>query len=102
MATLYITEYAIQGRDQVGKQMVVALEPPIAEQTVSIGATSAASNALNDATAFVRLATDAICSVAFGTAPTAAATGMRMAANTAEYFAVPPGKAFKVAVITNT
>lgn len=99
MAVLYVTEYAIQGRDASGKQMVVAFEPPMAEQTVAIGGSSAASNAFNAGTAFVRIATDAACCLAFGTSPTATTSGTRMAANTAEYFAVPVGRGFKVAAI---
>lgn len=100
MATLYITEYIdimhAPGEVQLG------VEPETTTQTVSISGSSAASAALNGATRFVRLHTDAICSVLFGTAPTAAATNRRMAANQTEYFAVPQGKSYKVAVITNT
>ncbi|HWU70677.1 MAG TPA: hypothetical protein VN017_04915, partial [Pseudoxanthomonas sp.] len=74
----------------------------VAEQTVAIGASSAVSSAFNASTAIVRLHTDAICSVEFGAAPTAAATNMRLAAGQTEYFAVVPGSGFKVAVITNS
>jgi len=102
MATLYITEYARQGRDASGFQMVVADEPPAAEQTVAIGGGSTQSSAFNALTKFVRLHTDAICSIQFGTNPTASTTTRRMAANTTEYFSVPLGQSFKVAVITNT
>jgi hypothetical protein len=48
----------------------------------------------------VVLHTDAICSIAFGPNPTAAATNMRMAANETRQFLVNVGD--KVAVITNT
>jgi hypothetical protein len=58
------------------------------------------SAAFNAATKIVRLHTDAICSVAFGAAPVAAATNARLAAGATEYFGVSPGS--KVAVITNT
>lgn len=102
MAVLYITEYARQGRDAAGYQMVVADEPPVANQTVAITAGSTASAAFNVNTKFVRISTDAICSIEFGTAPTASATTRRMPANTTEYFSVPQGASFKVAVITNT
>lgn len=104
MAVLYVTEFAKQGRDLAGylNQNGSAEQPPVAEQTVAIGAGSTASAAFNASTAIVRLHADAICSVAFGAAPTASATTMRLAAGQTEYFAVVPGSAFKVAVITNT
>lgn len=101
MATLYVSEYehipaAANGVVPVGK------EASVAEQNVAIGGTSVQSSAFNAKTNFVRLHTDAICSVAFGTNPTAVATAKRLAANQTEYFGVPQGGAFKVAVITNT
>ncbi len=106
MATLYITEFARYGRDLAGKGGPVAEQSPLAEQTVAIGGASVASAALNAKTRLVRLHTDAICSVAFGTAPTAAATNARMAANTTEYYMVDASQQaltpLKVAVITNT
>jgi hypothetical protein len=102
MATVYITEYARQARDASGFQMVVADEPPVTSQTVTIGGSSVQSNAFNDLTRFVRVSTDAICSIAFGTNPTATAAARRMPANTTEYFGVPQGGAYKIAVITNT
>ena len=99
MAVLYITEFnAIGG----GGNFPVggAYQPPVAEQTVAIGGSSANSNAFNSNTLFVRLHADAICSIEFGAAPTASTTTARMAANQTEYFNVVPGQ--KVAVITNT
>lgn len=102
MATVYITEYARQGRDASGFQMVVADEPPVANQTVAITVGSVQSNAFNALTKFVRVSTDAICSIEFGTNPTASATTRRMPANTTEYFSVPLGASYKLAVITNT
>jgi hypothetical protein len=50
----------------------------------------------------VRIHTDAICSISFGTAPTATATNRRLAANQTEYFGVPLGGSYKVAVISNS
>ena len=102
MAVVYITEYARQGRDASGYQMVVADEPPVANQTVAIGAGSVQSSAFNALTKFVRVSTDAICSIEFGTSPTATATTRRMPANSTEYFSVPLGASYKIAVITNT
>lgn len=102
MAKVYVTEYARQGRDASGYQMVVADEPQTTTQTVAIGAGSVQSAAFDAGTKFVRVSTDAICSIAFGTNPTATANSMRMPANTTEYFSVPLGQSWKIAVITNT
>ena len=99
MATLYIAEFvSIGGTGNFPIQSPLA--PPVAEQTVSIGATSAQSAVFNANTNFVRLATDSACSVEFGANPTATAAKMRLPANQTEYFAVMPGQ--KVAVITNS
>ena len=102
MATVYITEFSRQGRDLSGYRMVVAEDPAVANQTVAIGAGSVQSNAFNVATTLIRVATDAICSIEIGANPTASTTTRRLAANTAEYFAVQAGSALKLAVITNT
>lgn len=101
MATLYITEFQTIG-GIANFNAPIAAVPELANQTVSIGMTSAASSAFSGNTGIVRLHTDAICSIEFGTTPTATATTARMAANQTEYFAVPVGGAFKVAVITNS
>jgi hypothetical protein len=102
MAVLFVTEFARQARDASGYGMVVGEEPPAAQQTVAIGATSTQSAAFNAATRFVRLHADAVCSVEFGASPTATATSRRLAANQTEYFGIPPNGTYKVAVITNT
>jgi hypothetical protein len=96
MAKLYVTEFGgiAAGPTPVG------VTPPIIEQTpVAIGA-EAKSAAFDYATVLVRLHADAICSIAFGTSPTASTSTMRMAANQTEYFAVKGGQ--KVSVISNT
>ncbi len=99
MATLYVTEF----RNFAGVETRftnVAPMPPLVEQTVAIGGSSTQSSAFSASTNIVRLHTDSICSVEFGSNPTATVTTARLAANTTEYFAVLPGQ--KVAVITNT
>lgn len=103
MAVLYVTEFANIGSTTPNAQpMPITSQPNIAEQTVAIGGSSTASSAFNANTRLVRLHTDAICSVKFGTAPTATATTMRMAAGESLYFTVPANQLYKVAVITNT
>lgn len=100
MAVLYISEYDAQAWDGVSNTLPAGREPAIATQTVAIGGVSAQSAAFNAKTRFVRIHTDAICSVEFGANPTATAAKARMAANQTEFFGVNPGD--KVAVITNT
>ncbi len=102
MAVLYVTEFTRQGRDGGGLLLPVADQPTVAEQVVAIGGGSVASSAFNANTNFVRVHTDAICSISFGTAPTATTSTMRLAAGGTEYFSVPRGLSYKVAVITNT
>ncbi len=103
MATLYISEYSVVGSNPNGA-LAMPQEPAIASQTVTIGSGSASSNPFNVATQFLRLTTDATCSVSIGPAGsvTAAATSSRMAANQTEYRSVPRGAGFAVAVITNS
>jgi len=102
MATLYITEFAAQGRDAAGYVAPAPMVPAVAEQTVAIGGGSTASSAFNANTAIVRLVSDAVCSIAWGTAPVATAATARIPANVPFDFMVPVGKQFKVACITNT
>lgn len=97
MATLYVAEFERPRNQWVG----IANAPPIAEQTITIsGSSTAVTNAFNAKTAMVRIETDSICSIAFGTAPTATTGNMRMNAGDVEYFSVMPNH--KIAVITNT
>lgn len=102
MAFIYITEYVNAPPIQNGQMLAVGAEPAIAEQRVAIGGASASSAAFNAKTKFVRIHTDAICSIKFGASgsTTAVATEKRMAANTTEFFGVVPGQV--VANITNT
>ena len=104
MATLYISEYAQLGSapSTAGANHTPAqapLELPLAEYTVPITGSSTSSPQFNANTRAVRLHTDTICSVAFGTAPIASTTNKRLAQNQTEYFSVQTGQA--VAVIVN-
>lgn len=99
MAVLYISEYDNVARDNIGT-VQAGQEPAIATQTVAISGGSTQSSAFNANTKFVRIHTDAICSVKFGSNPTATSTSARLAANQTEFFGVRPGE--KVAVISNT
>ena len=72
MGTLYIAEFA-DVRSLPGGAGQIAYQPPLAEQTVAIGGASAQSNAFNAGTRFIRVHTDAICSILIGANPTATA-----------------------------
>ncbi len=100
MATLYVTEFS--GINVIENKTVdIVTQPPVAEQTVSF-TTTTQSSAFNSATRVVRIHTDSICSIAFGTNPTATTTKMRMVAGQTEYFGVPNNVSYKVAAVTNT
>ncbi len=100
MALLYITEYATLAVIS-GTEVPVGQEPGIYQTPVAIGAGSLQSAAFNAETRFVRLHTDAICSVAFGANPTAVAqTQNRMVVGQTEFFGVNPSQ--KLAVIAST
>ena len=101
MATLYIAEYSDLAK-AAPYLVQVPMEAPLTEQTVAIGGSSVQSAAFNTSTRLVRIHTNAICSIKFGTNPTASVTTARMAAGQTEYHGVPIGGTFKVAVITNT
>jgi len=102
MAKLYITEFR-NAQQLPGLLNSIPDVMGVIDQTpVTIGASSTQSSAFNAGTSVVRLHADAICSVAFGTDPTATAANMRMAANESLLIAVRPGVSFKVAVITNS
>jgi len=102
MAVLYVAEFRFMGQVPNAAAQVVQ-QPPLAEQVVAIGGSSTAcTNAFNAKTAIVRVHTDAICSIEFAVSPTATLSTARMAANQTEYFSVPVGGAYKVAVISNS
>lgn len=100
MATLYISEYGDLARDASGNIISIGVEPAQTTQTRSISGTSAQSNAFASGTRYVRIHTDAICSILFGANPTATTSHARLAADSTEYFCVTAGH--KVAAITNT
>ena len=103
MAKLYVTEYSDEAQTVRGGAPCAAENANVVEQTpVVIGAGSLQTAAFAATTVLVRISTDVICSIAFGTNPTATANNKRLAADQVEYFGVPVGQSYKVAVITNT
>lgn len=101
MASLYVAEFVSVGGTS-NFNVAGALVPPIVEQKLAISASAAQGSLFNSNTRFIRVETDAICSIAFGTNPTATASNMRLAANQIEYFSVPPTGTYTISVITNT
>lgn len=99
MAKLYVTEYT--GTGDIAERGAFPKEPEIATQVVTF-TTTTQSTAFNPSTSLVRIHTDAICSVAFGTNPTATTSSRRMTAGQTEYFKVPSAKSYMVAAVTNT
>lgn len=97
--SLYITEFAGSPYQGGSPLPMASLEGIIAEQTAIVtSGTSQQSSAFGTRTTFIRLITDDICHIAYGSSPTAATTStIKMAAGQTEYFAVKAGQ--KIAVI---
>lgn len=93
---LFLTEYASLAHDTYSAGIAAPQEPSLAEQALTLPATSAAFNAQ---TSFVMVhAQEATC-LAWGTAPTATTSKQRMAAGETRFYGVPVGKSYKVAGI---
>lgn len=103
MARLFIREYSTFAVDPNSGQ-AVGKEPGFDQPPVSIGASPVSSNAFQPSTKLIRLHTDSICSLVFGTpggpnSPVATTNNARWAANQTEYLFVNAGDA--VSVISN-
>ena len=102
MTVLYVAEFSQLVTTPNGIA-AMALQSPLAEQTMSITASSTTlTNPFNSATKFIRVHTDSICSIKVGGAPVATTSTARMAANQTEYFGVAQNSGWNIAVITNT
>ncbi len=100
MASLWIAEYRELARDLEGKPIAAPLEPPIAEQKITISGTTAPSAAFHKLTRFVLLHTDTACHIEFGESPTATNANMKIPADGTIFHGVPhTGGLMKVAVI---
>lgn len=98
MAKLIITEYVHLAKDASGNAVLAGKEPAITVQSVTIGAETD-SNALNGLTRFVRLHAEAACHIAFGSSPTAAQDGTKLALDQTEYFGVHDAGTRKISVL---
>ena len=94
MSVLYIWEFSKVYQGQPG--IPVAKAPGVAQQTVGISGSAAASSEFNAQTSFIRVTTDATCSIDIGPMAKASTSTPRMSANTVEYFAVNPGDVLSV------
>lgn len=97
MTTLYVAEFSSIRNAGAYPAQVVQM-PPLAEQTVAIGASSVpCTNAFGSSTTTIRVAVDTNCCILIGAAPTATTAKCYMPTGTVEYFSVSPGD--KIAVI---
>lgn len=101
MAKLYVTEFADVVRPpNSASPPFGALQSLATDQAPITFSTSTQSAAFAATTRFIRIHTDSICSIAYGSNPTATTANFRMAAGQTEYFGVNPGD--KIAVISNS
>jgi hypothetical protein len=104
MSSLYISEFANLPISSNGVMTNAGDAAEwVADQKVTIAATSAASNPFNAATQYVLLSADAVCSITCaqpGSSATATASKQRLPANAPKLFGVRPG--MSVGVIENT
>lgn len=91
MATLNITEISETQMNKVTQGMVAKVKGATM-QNVTISGTSAASSAFASTTRMIRVFADAACAIKIASSsPTAAATDVRIPANSPEYFDVDGG-----------
>lgn len=100
MAVCCISEYQFLAQDDNSVRAMTGKEPAQAYQELAIGGGNTQSAVFGAGTKIIRVHVDAACRVAIGPNPVAAVgTAMRMAANSTEFFGVPPG--MKLGVITS-
>jgi hypothetical protein len=101
MATLYVTELAKLGYDANGDGVLAPTMPPLHEQAVTIGGSSAASNSFSSGANFVMISTDSACCIAIGASPTAVVGFHRVAANETRFYTLG-ARGQSVAVIASS
>ena len=99
MATLWVTEFARAASGDYGGGIQAPLYPELANNNVTIGASSVQSKLFNNETRLIRLHTDTACYISIGTNPTANTSKTRMIADSTEFVGIPAGRELKIAVI---
>ena len=99
MSKLYISEFE-RPHDGFAAGMPAVQVPEIVTQVVDFSGGVATSLPFGPNTRFLRIETDATCSLAFGKSSPATTGNMRLAGNKTEYFFVTPGD--QVSAIANT
>lgn len=99
MANLNITEFAAQGRDSQNNLLPVMQMPALTVQNIAITGASAQSAVFQSQTGTIRVRTDIACAILIGTNPTALITSTMLDPVGSEYFSVPTGGTYKIAVI---
>lgn len=89
MAICLVTEFSNAQQDSQGRNIPVA-KSELTTQTITYDA-PAQSAAFSEGCKFVRIIADADVYVKFGTDPTAANPGIRLPADTVEYFGAEQG-----------
>jgi hypothetical protein len=97
-STCWITEFA----QQSSPIYPAALQPPLAEQTITASGSSTASSAFQSNTVLVRITCNVSVSIEFGASPSATAAKALLPSGAIEYYSVPPYQSYKVAVITSS
>lgn len=96
MARAYISEYRNLVTDESGRIVPVPEEPTVTQ--VVVYAASVQSAALQADTRYVRIISEAKAHFVFGLDPTADADAPYVPADVQEYFGVPRGASYKVAL----
>ncbi len=97
MATLHVIEFERLAEDSTGREMAIAMEPPLVEQTVSY-TTSTQSAAFSANTRFIYIQSDgAKAYFKTGPSPTATVGSNLLVADDGRFVGIPAGQSFKIA-----
>lgn len=99
MAKAYITEHQLGLRTDSGNHIQIPGDYGI-DQLVDFTSGATQSTAFNSRSRYISISTDSVCSIAFGTNPTATTSNRRLPANFFGYFPVAGGD--KISIISNT
>jgi hypothetical protein len=95
--TLSIFEYSDVGSTQRGV-VNIPLEPPVAIQTIDVGATSVVSDFVSNSTVIIKLQSDEDAVFDVGPEPDASSSARKLVAGVETTIAIPPGKGMRIAV----